>query len=64
MANKPQSGKGSGRRQEDFLIVQNNWDEIPNFGYKPRWMKELKPLSDKKSNDITRPLNEKKQEKM
>ena len=42
MANKPQSGKGSGRRQEDFSIVQNNWDEIPNFGYKPRWMKELK----------------------
>ena len=48
----------------DFLIVQNNWDEIPNFGYKPRWMEELKPPSDKNGDNITRPLNEKNQEKM
>jgi hypothetical protein len=31
-------GKGSERRAEDFAAVQRNWDEIPNFGYKPKWM--------------------------
>ena len=33
-------GKGHERRAEDFAAVQNNWDEIPNFGYKPKWMRE------------------------
>lgn len=42
MADKPKpiAGKGDNRRQEDFKKIQNNWDEIPNFGYKPKWMRE------------------------
>jgi hypothetical protein len=34
-------GKGHERREEDFAAIQRNWDEIPNFGYKPKWMREL-----------------------
>jgi len=42
MADKKQpiAGKGSGRRAEDFRAVQNNWDEIPNFGFKPKWARK------------------------
>jgi hypothetical protein len=35
-----QYGKGSNRRPENFKAVQNNFDEIPNFGFKPKWMLE------------------------
>lgn len=37
----PIAGKGDNRRPEDFKKIQNHWDEIPNFGFKPKWMKEL-----------------------
>ena len=41
-------GKGSERRAEDFAAIQNNWDDIPNFGYKPKWARELEKSSDEK----------------
>lgn len=46
---KPQKqhGKGSKRRVEDFKAVQSNWEDIPNFGFKPKWAIKLENKQEK-----------------
>ena len=49
---KPQFGKGSNARPfADYSEYVENFDEIPNFGYKPKWMKELEKPEEKEEKD-------------
>jgi hypothetical protein len=39
---KPLAGKGDNSRPfSDYKEFLGNFDEIPNFGFRPKWMKEL-----------------------